>query len=101
MAEEIVEGALVAGEDGAMFWIPKDDLDAYRLPEEQAADARSRLEDDDEVSGFQFDFNLQSTTPNSPLFERFQTQELQVFKTVYGPIGRFNPADANMPTKVG
>lgn len=97
MAEEvIVEGALVAGGDGAMYWIPKDDLEAYRLPEEQAADARERLEADEEVSGFSW--NIQQS---SPLLASFDTQNLQVFKSVYGPIGRFNPADANMPTKVG
>jgi hypothetical protein len=99
MAEEIVEGALVAGEDGAMFWIPKDDLEAYRLPDEQADDARSRLESDDDVSAF--GWNVSSFSQSSPMLASFQTQNLQVFKTVYGPIGRFNPADANMPTKVG
>ena len=99
MAEEIVEGALVAGQGDAMYWIPKDDLEAYRLPDEQADDARSRLESDAEVSGFGFE--LPSLDKSSPLLASFQTQQLQVFKTVYGPIGRFNPADANMPTKVG
>jgi|GEM_PF-6109165 len=101
MAEEIVEGALVAGADGAMFWIPKDDLEAYRMPDEQADDARSRLDGDDEVSGFGFDFGGSGLPDSSPLHDNFKTQNLQVFRTVYGPIGRFNPADANMPTKAG
>jgi hypothetical protein len=98
MAEEIVEGALVAGEAGAMYWIPKDDLEAYRLPDAQASDARGRMEVDDDVTGF--GWNTQSFD-SSPLLSNFNTQSLQVFKTVYGPIGRFNPADANMPTKAG
>jgi hypothetical protein len=53
MSDEAVDGAMIII-DEAMFFIPRDDLRAFRLPDAAAADARAQVEDQaPEVAGFQ------------------------------------------------
>lgn len=55
MAEEEAEtGALLQGADGAMYFVPEQDLAQYRLSDDEAASAAEAMGDDDEVSGFAF-----------------------------------------------
>jgi hypothetical protein len=50
--EAYTDGAVIIGADGATYFVPNSDLDAYRVPEEAAQAFRDSLADDDEVSGF-------------------------------------------------
>jgi hypothetical protein len=52
-AEEEVKGTLICGADGAVYFIPSEDLEAYRVPEEHAAPVREGLRQPGrEVQGF-------------------------------------------------
>jgi hypothetical protein len=49
--EVTVEGTMIFGADGAVYFIPSEHLEAYRVPDDQAAEARA-LEGLTEVQGF-------------------------------------------------
>ena len=71
-----VEGALMMGADGAIYFIPNEDLEAFRVPEEGAAEARESLEP--EVTGLQMEVG-----------RRFGDvrPEIQIVTAVQGPFG--------------
>lgn len=57
MAEEdanqlIIDGVSVVGADGSVYFVPEADLEAYRVPEPDAATVRDAIEGDEEVQGF-------------------------------------------------
>ena len=55
-AEEEVKGTLICGADGVVYFIPNEDLEAFRVPEEHAAPVREGLREPaaaaGEVKGF-------------------------------------------------
>lgn len=50
-AEVTVEGTMIFGADGAVYFIPDEHLEAYRVPDDRAAEARA-LEGMADVQGF-------------------------------------------------
>jgi hypothetical protein len=50
---ELQNGVLLQGEDGAVYFVPDDRLDEFRVSEANSAKVRKLLESD-EVSGFDF-----------------------------------------------
>lgn len=95
-----VDGALIPGED-ALYFVPKDVLEQYRLPPEYEERAREMLDElhkeNAEVAGF---------SAQLPAVQQWEPAGFgsgaQVGTAVFGPIGRRDsaagPAD---PTKVG
>jgi hypothetical protein len=59
-----IEGTLIRGADGAMYFIPQNDLQPYRLPDTITAQAQQVIADTMDVQGF--DALLTSLTP--PVF---------------------------------
>jgi hypothetical protein len=75
----IVDGVTVVRPDGAVYFVPDAELEAYRVPEHEAAPARALLEDADEVTGF-------AASPEQP--------GIQQLVAVWGPFGRQEIAGA-------
>lgn len=51
---------LLRDDDGAMYFIPPQDLESYRVPDDKAREIEAKLKasEESEVSGFAFDQNL-------------------------------------------
>lgn len=78
-----VEGTLLQGADGAMYFIPQQELTAFKLPEDHVAS-----EDDAEVSGYDF-----ATYSNMRAYNQF---------TAYRPSNFYSAASATVvPSFVG
>jgi hypothetical protein len=67
-----VEGALVRGADGHLYFIPKDDLEVFRVPDELSERAKEVL---DEVEARGFDWTPTVDVP------------VRTLPTIWGPIG--------------
>jgi hypothetical protein len=52
MSQEDSAGVLFRGPDGAMYWISTTDLQAFRMPDEDAAKAAEFLGGEESVQGF-------------------------------------------------
>jgi hypothetical protein len=83
--DEIVEGALIQGAGGEVYFIPADELAEFRLPDDLAQRAESEFlsQVEDEVSGFAFD---PTYSPMEPKMTSFG--EVSMPKAYYGPIGK-------------
>ncbi|MFU8840906.1 MAG: hypothetical protein ACNA8R_09285 [Nitriliruptoraceae bacterium] len=75
---ETSKPTLLRGADGELYFIPPGDLDAYRVPDEQATEVQHKLEElekeqeDADVSGFSFTQRLSPTSlglinPTAPM----------------------------------
>ena len=50
-SEEEVNGTVICGADGAVFFIPNEDLEAFRVPEDNAEAVREGLRQPEDVKG--------------------------------------------------
>ena len=76
MADEALQGMLVAGADGKTYFIPQEDLKAFELPDDLASQAQAAIGEVSEVSGFVF-------TPDA--------QGLSFQPALHGRIGKLGP----------
>jgi hypothetical protein len=69
--EEAVNGLMVAGSDGAIYFIPSDRLGEFRVPDEGTEKTRESLENlDSEVAGFSMlSFDLKPGVTTLKAFE--------------------------------
>jgi hypothetical protein len=88
MTQELkpVDGTMVRGADGALYFIPDQKLEAFRIPDEQAAPVNQALDTRREVQGYSF--LAQPLTP-----------EVQIVSAFKGPLG-LRPNCDNEPTEV-
>ena len=80
-----VNGTMMRGADGALYFIPDKDLEAFRLPNEQAAPVSKALDVQPEVQGYS-------------LLARPLTPEVQIVSAFKGPLG-LRPNCDNEPTE--
>jgi hypothetical protein len=71
-----VEGTLMMGADGAIYFIPNEELEAFRVPDEDASEARASLEPEVEAYSAEFVQRYGNVSP-----------EIKIVTSVQGAFG--------------
>jgi hypothetical protein len=69
-----IDGALIRGADGGLYFIPSADLQAFRLPDDQAAPVLDAMDQQGDVQGYV----LKPLQPGAGV---------QLLPALYGPFG--------------
>jgi hypothetical protein len=76
--EAILDGTLIRGSEGELWFVPTEDLEAFRVPDDVAAKARREMDERPDVF--------------PPLPEGSASPELSVAVAIRGPLGRRSAA---------